>query len=40
MADLIGAQLHFSEWTLYGVYVDHVIGAPAQLVLLGSLPMP
>ena len=27
---VIGAQLHFSEWTLYGVYVDHVIGAPAN----------
>jgi len=26
---VVGAQLHFSEWTLYGVYVDHVIGAPA-----------
>ena len=26
----IGAQLHFSEWTLYGVYVDQIIGAPAQ----------
>jgi hypothetical protein len=27
---VISAQLHFSEWTLYGVYVDHVIGAPAD----------
>jgi len=25
----IARQLHFSEWTLYGVFVDHVIGAPA-----------
>ena len=25
----IAGQLHFSEWTLYGVFVDHVIGAPA-----------
>ena len=27
---VVGGQLHFSEWTLYGVYVDHVIGAPAD----------
>jgi hypothetical protein len=27
---VVGAQLHFSEWTLYGVYVDQVIGAPAD----------
>ena len=26
----IAAQLHFSEWTLYGVYVDEVLGAPAN----------
>lgn len=26
----VGAQLHFSEWTLYGVYVDHLAGAPAD----------
>ena len=26
----IGRQLHFSEWTLYGVFVDEVIGAPAN----------
>ncbi|MEU7675541.1 DUF6492 family protein [Micromonospora taraxaci] len=26
-ADAIGAKLHFSEWTLYGVYVDEVAGA-------------
>ena len=26
----IGQQLHFSEWTLYGVFVDEVIGAPAN----------
>jgi hypothetical protein len=26
----IAAQLHFSEWTLYGVFVDDVIGAPAN----------
>ena len=25
----IGRQLHFSEWTLYGVYVDEVLGDPA-----------
>jgi hypothetical protein len=25
----IAGQLHFSEWTLYGVFVDHVIGASA-----------
>ena len=26
----IARQLHFSEWTLYGVFVDDVIGAPAN----------
>jgi Family of unknown function (DUF6492) len=26
----ITRQLHFSEWTLYGVFVDDVIGAPAN----------
>lgn len=26
----IAGRLHFSEWTLYGVFVDHVIGAPAN----------
>ena len=26
----ITRQLHFSEWTLYGVFVDEVIGAPAN----------
>ena len=26
----VGVHWHFSEWTLYGVYVDHVIGAPAD----------
>jgi Family of unknown function (DUF6492) len=26
----IAAQLHFSEWTLYGVFVDHFLGAPAN----------
>jgi len=26
----IAGQLHFSEWTLYGVFVDHVAGAPAN----------
>ncbi|MCM4084875.1 DUF6492 family protein [Paractinoplanes hotanensis] len=24
-ADVVGAQLHFSEWTLYGVFVDHLL---------------
>lgn len=24
----IGSQLHFSEWTLYGVFIDEVLGAP------------
>ncbi|MDG4764274.1 DUF6492 family protein [Solwaraspora sp. WMMD406] len=28
-ADVVGAQLHFSEWTLYGVFVDEVLGGPA-----------
>jgi hypothetical protein len=27
---VVGAQRHFSEWTLYGEYVDHVIGARAD----------
>jgi hypothetical protein len=26
----IGGQLRFSEWTLYGVFVDEVLGAPAN----------
>jgi hypothetical protein len=26
----ISRQLHFSEWTLYGVYVDHVLGPRAN----------
>jgi hypothetical protein len=26
----ISRQLYFSEWTLYGVFVDYVIGAPAN----------
>jgi hypothetical protein len=26
----IGGQLHFSEWTLYGVFVDEVLGKPAN----------
>jgi Family of unknown function (DUF6492) len=26
----IAGQLHFSEWTLYGVFVDDVIGGPAN----------
>jgi Family of unknown function (DUF6492) len=26
----IASQFHFSEWTLYGVFVDEVIGAPAN----------
>jgi hypothetical protein len=26
----IAAQIHFSEWTLYGVFVDEVLGAPAN----------
>ena len=29
-ANVIAGQLHFSEWTLYGVYVDNVVGAPAN----------
>lgn len=28
-ASAIGAQLHFSEWTLYGVFLDEVLGGPA-----------
>jgi hypothetical protein len=26
----IASQFHFSEWTLYGVFVDEVVGAPAN----------
>jgi hypothetical protein len=26
----VAGQLHFSEWTLYGVFVDEAIGAPAN----------
>ncbi|MER7009337.1 DUF6492 family protein [Dactylosporangium sp. NPDC000555] len=29
-ATAVGGQLHFSEWTLYGVYVDEILGAPAN----------
>jgi hypothetical protein len=29
-ADPLAAQLHFSEWTLYGVFVDDVLGEPAN----------
>src|SRR5262249_5530543 len=29
-ASAIAGQLHFSEWTLYGLFVDEVIGAPAN----------
>jgi hypothetical protein len=29
-ASAVAGQLHFSEWTLYGLYVDHVAGAPAN----------
>jgi hypothetical protein len=28
--DVLGGQLHFSEWTLYGVFVDEVLGPPAK----------
>jgi hypothetical protein len=26
----VGSQLHFSEWTLYGVFVEEVLGTPAN----------
>jgi Family of unknown function (DUF6492) len=29
----IAGQLHFSEWTLYGVFVDEVIGAPGNTLV-------
>jgi hypothetical protein len=35
-ASAIGAQLHFSEWTLYGVFVDEVIGARANSFASGD----
>ena len=28
--DAIGRQVHFSEWTLYGVFVDEVLGGSAR----------
>lgn len=28
--DAVAAQLHFSEWTLYGVFVDALVGPPAN----------
>jgi hypothetical protein len=28
--DVIGSELHFSEWTLYGKYVDHFIDVPSS----------
>ena len=28
--DAIGRQLHFSEWTLYGVFVDEILGGPPR----------
>jgi Family of unknown function (DUF6492) len=28
--DAIGRQMHFSEWTLYGVFVDEVLGGSAR----------
>jgi hypothetical protein len=28
--DAVASQLHFSEWTLYGVFVDAIAGAPAN----------
>lgn len=28
--DCVGAQIHFSEWTLYGVFVDEVLGESAR----------
>jgi hypothetical protein len=29
-ADAVAGQLHFSEWTLYGVFVDAIVGPPAN----------
>jgi hypothetical protein len=28
--DAVTAKLHFSEWTLYGLFVDEVVGAPGN----------
>jgi hypothetical protein len=28
--DAVGRQLHFSEWTLYGVFVDQILGAASR----------
>ena len=30
--DAVGAELHFSEWTLYGVYVDNLLAAEADVI--------
>lgn len=28
-SDAVASQLHLSEWTLYGVFVEHILGSPA-----------
>ena len=39
-ATAIGAQLHFSEEILYGVFVDEVLGAPATDYATGDMLCP
>jgi hypothetical protein len=39
-ATAIGAQLHFSEEILYGVYVDEVLGAPATNFVTDDMLCP
>ena len=39
-ATAIGAQLHFSEEILYGVFVDEVLGAPATGYATGDMLCP
>ncbi|WBB69597.1 DUF6492 family protein [Micromonospora sp. WMMD812] len=37
--DAVGAELHFSEWTLYGVFVDEVVGGAAAEAFAAADPL-